>query len=87
MARTLNVYFDREIVGKLTQDDGGQMIFQYGESWLALGRARGAVPLPAAARRTVFAKGVPGLFCSSIFRNASTVGCHSPSIARAPASA
>jgi serine/threonine-protein kinase HipA len=35
MARTLNVYFDREIVGKLTQDDGGQMIFQYGESWLA----------------------------------------------------
>jgi serine/threonine-protein kinase HipA len=35
MARTLNVFFDREFVGKLTQDDGGQMIFQYGESWLA----------------------------------------------------
>jgi serine/threonine-protein kinase HipA len=37
MARALNVYFDREIVGKLTQDDGGQMIFQYSESWLAEG--------------------------------------------------
>lgn len=35
MARTLNVFFEREIVGQLTQDDGGQMIFQYGESWLA----------------------------------------------------
>jgi serine/threonine-protein kinase HipA len=35
LARTLDVCFDREIVGKLTQDDGGQMIFQYGESWLA----------------------------------------------------
>jgi serine/threonine-protein kinase HipA len=35
VARTLNVWFDREIVGKLTQDDGGQTIFQYGESWLA----------------------------------------------------
>jgi serine/threonine-protein kinase HipA len=35
MARTLNVFFDRELVGQLTQDDGGQMIFQYGASWLA----------------------------------------------------
>lgn len=34
MARALNVYFDRELVGQLIQDDGGQMIFQYDESWL-----------------------------------------------------
>ena len=34
MARTLNVYYDRELVGKLTQDDGGQMTFQYDASWL-----------------------------------------------------
>ena len=34
MARTLNVYYDRELVGQLIQNDGGQMIFQYDESWL-----------------------------------------------------
>jgi len=34
MARTLNVYYDRELVGQLIQDDSGQMIFQYDESWL-----------------------------------------------------
>jgi serine/threonine-protein kinase HipA len=34
MARTLNVYCDRELVGQLTQDDGGQMTFQYDASWL-----------------------------------------------------
>lgn len=34
MARTLNVYYDRALVGKLTQDDGGQMTFQYDVSWL-----------------------------------------------------
>lgn len=34
MARALNVSFDRELVGQLIQDDGGQMIFQYDESWL-----------------------------------------------------
>ena len=35
MARTLNVFFDQELVGHLTQDDGGQMIFRYGNAWLA----------------------------------------------------
>ena len=34
MARTLNVYYDREFVGQLIQDDSGQMIFQYDGSWL-----------------------------------------------------
>ena len=34
MARTLNVYYDRELVGKLIQDDGGQMTFQYDKGWL-----------------------------------------------------
>jgi serine/threonine-protein kinase HipA len=35
MARTLNVYYDRELAGQLIQDDGGQMTFQYEASWLA----------------------------------------------------
>jgi len=34
MARTLNVYYDREPVGQLIQDDGGQMTFKYDASWL-----------------------------------------------------
>jgi serine/threonine-protein kinase HipA len=34
MARTLNVYNDRELVGQLIQDDGGQMTFKYDASWL-----------------------------------------------------
>lgn len=34
MARTLNVYYDRELVGQLLQDDGGQMTFKYDASWL-----------------------------------------------------
>jgi serine/threonine-protein kinase HipA len=34
MPRALNVYYDRELVGRLKQDDGGQMIFQYDASWL-----------------------------------------------------
>ena len=34
MARTLNVYYDRESVGQLIQDDGGQMTFQYAATWL-----------------------------------------------------
>lgn len=35
MARRLNIYYEREFVGHLIQDDGGQMIFQYDPSWLA----------------------------------------------------
>lgn len=34
MARTLNVQYDRELVGQLIQDDGGQMTFKYAASWL-----------------------------------------------------
>lgn len=33
MARTLNVWYDRDLVGRLIQDDGGQMTFQYDASW------------------------------------------------------
>lgn len=33
MARTLKVCFDRELVGRLTQDDSGHMSFQYADAW------------------------------------------------------
>jgi serine/threonine-protein kinase HipA len=35
MARTLDVYLHEELAGHLMQDDGGQMSFEYLESWLA----------------------------------------------------
>jgi serine/threonine-protein kinase HipA len=35
MARTLDVYLYEELVGHFIQDDGGQMSFEYRESWLA----------------------------------------------------
>ena len=34
MPRTLDVYLHRNLVGKLVQDDHGQMVFDYAESWL-----------------------------------------------------
>lgn len=34
MARLLHVYLDRQPVGQLIQDDGGQMLFQYDSAWL-----------------------------------------------------
>jgi serine/threonine-protein kinase HipA len=34
MVKTLDVYLHSGFVGHLTQDNGGQMIFQYAESWL-----------------------------------------------------
>lgn len=34
MARILNVYYDRDLIGQLIQDDGGQMTFQYDHSWI-----------------------------------------------------
>lgn len=34
MARTLDVYLNDDLVGHLTQDDGGQMSFAYAGSWL-----------------------------------------------------
>lgn len=34
MARTLDVYFESRLVGRLVQDDGGQMLFRYATGWL-----------------------------------------------------
>jgi serine/threonine-protein kinase HipA len=34
MARTLDVYLHNELTGQLVQDEGGQMVFDYAESWL-----------------------------------------------------
>lgn len=39
MARTLDVYLFENLVGRLVQDDGGQMIFDYADSWLTSPRA------------------------------------------------
>jgi serine/threonine-protein kinase HipA len=35
MARTLDVYLDRDLAGKLTQDDSSRLLFDYAESWLS----------------------------------------------------
>src|SRR5580698_8482938 len=42
MARTLDVYLHTHLVGNLIQDDGGEVVFDYLESWL---NAPGATPL------------------------------------------
>ena len=42
MPRCLDVYLQSDLVGHLSQDTGGQMHFQYGESWLD---GSGAAPL------------------------------------------
>jgi len=42
MAKTLDVYLLRELVGHLIQNDGGQMVFDYAASWL---QKPGATPL------------------------------------------
>jgi serine/threonine-protein kinase HipA len=34
MARTLDIYLHRHLIGKLVQDDHGKMVFDYLESWL-----------------------------------------------------
>jgi HipA-like protein len=39
MARTLDVYLFEDFFGRLFQDDGGQMVFDYADSWLTSGRA------------------------------------------------
>lgn len=39
MARTLDVYLHSDLVGKLIQDGGGQMVFEYTEGWLNQPRA------------------------------------------------
>jgi serine/threonine-protein kinase HipA len=42
MAKTLDVYLHDELLGHLVQDDGGQMSFEYLESWIT---KSGAMPL------------------------------------------
>lgn len=42
MARTLDVYMHTDLIGHLTQDDDGDLSFQYAESWL---QRKGAVAL------------------------------------------
>src|SRR5437879_3259093 len=42
MARTLDVYLQNDLVGHLVQDEGGEMTFEYVESWLT---RSGATPL------------------------------------------
>ena len=44
MARTLDVYLHNELAGQLVQDDGGQMAFNYAESWLNKPHAANATP-------------------------------------------
>jgi serine/threonine-protein kinase HipA len=39
MTRTLDVYLFADFVGRLVQDDGGQMVFDYSDGWLTSGRA------------------------------------------------
>jgi len=34
MARRLNVFYHRELVGQFIQDDGRQMTFRYDKDWL-----------------------------------------------------
>ena len=42
MPRKLDVYLHNHLVGKLVQDDHGNMSFDYGESWL---NGPNAIPL------------------------------------------
>jgi HipA-like protein len=42
MARTLDVYLHSDPIGHLIQGDGGDMVFDYAESWL---NKPGATPL------------------------------------------
>jgi serine/threonine-protein kinase HipA len=39
MVRTLDVYLFEDLVGRLIQGDGGQMVFDYADDWLSSGRA------------------------------------------------
>ena len=55
MAKTLDVYLHDTLVGYLTQDDDGQMLFEYAPSWL---EASEAVPLSQSLplRKTIFTR-------------------------------
>ena len=56
MARTLDVYLHNELVGQLVQDDGGQMVFDYAESWLNKPGATRAVAIAAPAEGALLAQ-------------------------------
>src|SRR5260370_42425631 len=47
MARTLDVYLHNDLVGHLVQDSGGEMTFEYVESWL---NRSGTTPLSQSLR-------------------------------------
>src|SRR5206468_8077702 len=52
MARTLDVYLHKNLVGHLVQDDGGRMAFQYVESWLnKIGASALSQSLPLRTKR------------------------------------
>jgi serine/threonine-protein kinase HipA len=52
MAKTLHVYFHESLAGYLVQDDGGQMSFQYDQSWLSkAGSTALSVSLPLRQER------------------------------------
>ena len=55
MAKALDVYLHNKLVGYLTQDDDGQMLFQYAPSWL---EASEAVPLSQSLplRKNIFTR-------------------------------
>ncbi len=55
MAKTLDVYLHDKLVGYLTQDDDGQMLFEYAPSWL---EASEAVPLSQSLplRKNIFTR-------------------------------
>jgi hypothetical protein len=36
MARALDVHLHNDLVGQLAQDDGGDLSFQYAETWLPI---------------------------------------------------
>lgn len=55
MARSLDVYLHRDLVGHLVQDDGGQMVFDYAESWLQ-GRAATALSHSLPLRKERFTR-------------------------------
>jgi serine/threonine-protein kinase HipA len=52
MTRTLDVFLFADFVGRLVQDDGGQMVFDYADGWLTSGRAAPlSQSLPLRAKR------------------------------------
>ncbi len=61
MAKRLDVYLFRDLVGHLIQDDGGQMAFDYTGSWIEKTRRISSFPISAFTEKTILAQRVPGL--------------------------